>query len=323
MFMLHHYDMGHSVEETVRFMNALYGNVVCKKTCALWHARFREDRSCQDKPRSGRPRVLIAGRLERTIASNRQQSSRKLASLYNCSPVTVCRYLRSLGYATRRLGYQPYKLNGSILAKRLTMASALLRKQRSHDLLSSLVTCDESKISLYSPYRGVHWVKRGTQPDLIPKQFPSKQWYMLCVFWNRHGVIHWELLDRNQSVDRHRYARQLETVSEKLNSAERVPLLHDNAPPHRARSTAQRADELGFDVLEHPPYSPDLSPTDYHLFRSLSNYLRNKSFGSKADLAESIENFFSLKSPDFYRRGIDLLETRWETVVSKRGAYSV
>jgi histone-lysine N-methyltransferase SETMAR len=28
--------------------------------------------------------------------------------------------------------------------------------------------------------------------------------------------------------------------------------------------------EFDWEILSHPPYSPDLAPSDYHLFRSLS-----------------------------------------------------
>jgi histone-lysine N-methyltransferase SETMAR len=48
-----------------------------------------------------------------------------------------------------------------------------------------------------------------------------------------------------------------------------VLLHHDNARPHRARATQERIQELQMGLLEHPPYSPDLAPSDFHLFRLL------------------------------------------------------
>ena len=42
-------------------------------------------------------------------------------------------------------------------------------------------------------------------------------------------------------------------------------ILHDNAQPHIAQRTLPKLNELGYEVLSHPPCSPDLSPTDYHL----------------------------------------------------------
>jgi hypothetical protein len=51
-------------------------------------------------------------------------------------------------------------------------------------------------------------------------------------------------------------------------------LHHDNARPHTARATQERIQELKCELLEHPPYSPDLSPRDFHLSASLKNPLR-------------------------------------------------
>ena len=48
-----------------------------------------------------------------------------------------------------------------------------------------------------------------------------------------------------------------------------VLFLHDNAPAHRALSTQKKLAYLGFQYLDHPSYSPDLAPSDYHLFPGL------------------------------------------------------
>jgi hypothetical protein len=48
-----------------------------------------------------------------------------------------------------------------------------------------------------------------------------------------------------------------------------VLFLHDNAPAHRAIVTQKKPAYLGFQCLDHPPYSPDLTPSDYHLLLGL------------------------------------------------------
>jgi histone-lysine N-methyltransferase SETMAR len=48
-----------------------------------------------------------------------------------------------------------------------------------------------------------------------------------------------------------------------------VLFLRDNAPAHRALATQKKLAYLGFQCLDHPPYSPDLVPSDYHLFPGL------------------------------------------------------
>jgi histone-lysine N-methyltransferase SETMAR len=45
-----------------------------------------------------------------------------------------------------------------------------------------------------------------------------------------------------------------------------VLVLHDNAPAHPALVKQKKLAYLGFQYLDHPPYSPDLAPSDYYLF---------------------------------------------------------
>jgi transposase len=54
-----------------------------------------------------------------------------------------------------------------------------------------------------------------------------------------------------------------------------VCLLHDNARLHVASITRQQLEKLSWTTVPHPPYSPDLAPSDLHLFHSLKNYMRN------------------------------------------------
>ncbi|KZC12008.1 Histone-lysine N-methyltransferase SETMAR [Dufourea novaeangliae] len=56
--------------------------------------------------------------------------------------------------------------------------------------------------------------------------------------------------------------------------------LYVNARPHTSLVTRQKLLELGWDVLPHPVYSPDMVPSDYHLFRSLQNSLTGKTLDS-------------------------------------------
>ena len=52
----------------------------------------------------------------------------------------------------------------------------------------------------------------------------------------------------------------------------------DNATPHASLAIHQKLLRLGWEVMLHPPYRPDLAPSDYYLFRSLQNSLNLKTF---------------------------------------------
>ncbi len=90
-----------------------------------------------------------------------------------------------------------------------------------------------------------------------------------------------------------------------------------------AKSTREKLLKLGWVTIPHPPYSPDLAPTDYHLFHSLANHLREKNFNNENDLKMDFVNFFGQKSQDFYERGILSLSERWRQVRDSNGAYIV
>ncbi|GBN77099.1 hypothetical protein AVEN_117544-1 [Araneus ventricosus] len=61
-------------------------------------------------------------------------------------------------------------------------------------------------------------------------------------------------------------------------------LLHDNARPHTALVTRDLVQRFRWNVLEQPPYSPDLSPSDFHLFGPLKKHLAGRHFRTNAEV---------------------------------------
>jgi histone-lysine N-methyltransferase SETMAR len=102
-----------------------------------------------------------------------------------------------------------------------------------------------------------------------------------------------------------------------------IILQHDNARPHTARLTQQKIRELGWEVLPHPPYSPDIAPSDYYLFRSLQHFLNGKIFNNIEDIKIALSGYFASKPPEFYEMGIRKLPERWDIVVEKDGDYII
>jgi hypothetical protein len=81
--------------------------------------------------------------------------------------------------------------------------------------------------------------------------------------------------------------------------------------------------ELNWEILPQPRYSPDIAPSVYHLFRSPSNNLRGVSFNNNAELQNWLDNFFTAKPADFFKRGIENLPENWEAVVNNEGEYII
>jgi len=70
-----------------------------------------------------------------------------------------------------------------------------------------------------------------------------------------------------------------------------VLFLHDNAPAHWAHATQKKLAYLGFQCLDHPPYSPDPAPSDYHLFPGLKKQLKGCHFSSDAEVIAAAETW--------------------------------
>ena len=141
---------------------------------------------------------------------------------------------------------------------------------------------------------------------------------------------YFELLDNHQTITANVHSQQLQRLNEVLSqkrpalaNQKAVILLHDNGRPHVAQLTQQKIEQLGWEVLPHPPWSPDLAPSDYHLFLSLNNYLCNKHYEDFDELKSDLTAFFESKPGSFYRRGIELLPERWAKVVENNGDYIV
>jgi [histone H3]-lysine36 N-dimethyltransferase SETMAR len=98
-------------------------------------------------------------------------------------------------------------------------------------------------------------------------------------------------------------------------------LLHDNARPHTAQQTATKSEEVQLQCLRHPPYSPDLAPTDYHFFRNLDNILQGKTFNSDGAVQIAFKDFIDSRPNDFFSKGINELPMRWQKCKDNIGSY--
>ncbi|UYV84814.1 hypothetical protein LAZ67_X003595 [Cordylochernes scorpioides] len=76
--------------------------------------------------------------------------------------------------------------------------------------------------------------------------------------------------------------------------------------------TRQKLNELSYETLYDPPYSPDLSPTDYLFFKHLANFLGEKCFKNQGDAETAFNEFIASRTPDFYKTRIYQLVSRRE-----------
>jgi histone-lysine N-methyltransferase SETMAR len=224
----------------------------------------------------------------------------------------------------------PHQLSKDNLVQRASICASLLFRQKHEPFLDRIVTGDEKWVRYVNVRRRRQWLDPGQKlfPNVKPDMHPKK--IMLCIWWDMKGIIYFELLDINQTITANVYSQQLQRLNEvlfqkqpALANQKAVILPHDNSRPHVAQLTQQKIEQLGWEVLPHPPWSPDLAPSDYHLFLSLRNYLCNKHYEDFDELKSDLTAFFESKPGSFYRRGIELLPERWSKVVENNGDYIV
>ena len=145
---------------------------------------------------------------------------------------------------------------------------------------------------------------------------------MLSVWWSVRGITHWELLLNGCNITADVYCQQLDRVAAKLQGKQdKVYFLHDNARPHVAKSTRDKLLKLGWITIPHPPYSPDLAPTDYRLYHSLLDYLCEKRFDDENGLKMKLVKFFWTEVPGLLRTRDSFLARALAT--SRRQQWSI
>ncbi|EGI68665.1 Mariner Mos1 transposase, partial [Acromyrmex echinatior] len=96
---------------------------------------------------------------------------------------------------------------------------------------------------------------------------------------------------------------------------------HDNAPSHTSLKAMVKLDQLRFELVAHPPYSPDLASSDYYLFPKLKRWLQGKKFTSNEEVIAETEPYFEGLDVSYYRKGIEMLENRYTKCIALESNY--
>ncbi|XP_012064523.1 PREDICTED: histone-lysine N-methyltransferase SETMAR-like [Atta cephalotes] len=169
-------------------------------------------------------------------------------------------------------------------------------------------------------------IKREENDPFLKRMITSEKWIVYNNVsrkrnWNRRG----EALERQAKAEIHQ--KKVQKVSDAI--AQKHPELinhkgvifhHDNARPHISLITRQKLLQHDWDILLHSPYSPDLAPLDFHLFRSLQNFLNGKTFASEDLIKQHLDKFLAEKDGKFYERGISLYRLQTADICAQPGS---
>ncbi|GFW63112.1 histone-lysine N-methyltransferase SETMAR [Trichonephila clavipes] len=158
---------------------------------------------------------------------------------------------------------------------RISISEALAKRNEIDSFLKRMVTGDEKWVTYDDIVRKRSWSKRGEAAQTVADGLEGSTVYLVGL----------------ETIDQKR--------PELVNR--RGAVFHqDNSRPHTSVVTRQKLWGLGWEVLIHPPYSPNLAPSDYHLFHALQNFLSDRKLGSREDCENRLLDDFAIKDQDFY-----------------------
>ena len=151
-----------------------------------------------------------------------------------------------------------------------------------------------------------------------------RRWMMGTVFWDAKGLILAEFLEPGQTSTATRNVLTVHKLHRALldkRPGRNIIILHDNACPHAARLTSGAIAKMGWEVLPHPSYSPDLAPSDYHLFGFVKDQLHGQRYETMEAIQKAVRQCLRMAGMEFYRRGIFKLPECWEKYLQRNGDY--
>ena len=80
-------------------------------------------------------------------------------------------------------------------------------------------------------------------------------------------------------------------------------MIAHNAPAHSFAVAIAKLIELRYELLPHPPYSPDLAPCDFFLFPNLKKWLDGKKFTSNEEVIAETEAYFPEFDKSYFSEG--------------------
>lgn len=318
---------------------AVYGeNIMSEGMVRKWVRSFKDGRSnVHDEERSGRPSVItddLVGKVDQKIQENRRFTISTLSEQFP-------QVSRSVVYeiVTERLHYRklcsrwvPKMLTEVHKTKRLGSALSFLSRydEEGDDFLNQIVTGDETWVAYVTPeskQQSMEW-RHSTSPRKVKfKQTISARKIMCTVFWDRKGVLMVDFLPRGDTINSMTYCETLKKLRRAIQNKRRgmltkgVILLHDNARPHAANRTQDLIREFGWEQLDHPPYSPDLAPSDYHMFLHLKKHLAGVRHDDDDEVKTAVFEWLSRQAAEFYDDGIQKLIGRYDKCLNNGGNY--
>ena len=263
-----------------RFMGMVLLNIatVCKWVCSFNDGR----ESIENDPRVGRPVSVLTenniAAVKTLIEEDAHYTVQEIEELSGIHSSSVLKILRE-GLGLRKIcaRWVPHLLFDEQKQSRVRRASQVIEKYDKCDprRLEEIVTGDETWIYHFQPdskAKNKVWVSSEGNRPVIARRCKTSGRMLYAIFFDSKGPVFQIPVPKGSSVTGKFYRESVLTQLVDFYQKHRphtgvcgIKLLHDNALAYKSATVQEYLKESGLNVLDHPPYSPDLSPCDFWL----------------------------------------------------------
>jgi len=292
-------------------INAVYGTecrVASLSTVKYWTGQFRSGRvSLVDEVRSGRPRIPnLVEQVSAMMEENPYISQKKLARAFSVDPATMRRILsEDLNLVRVNFRWIPHRLSPAQKEARVTKAAGLLQALSGSERdWCNTITGDETWVYLDNP-RDFMWQEAGLERPTRPRHHTGSKKVMITVMWSTSGIHTISMLPVGARFNKAYFHTVLDELAAKIHArrpargTSGIRIHVDNARPHLV---GEKIEQLGMIRLEHPPYSPDLAPSDFFLFGFLKTSLQGSTFETPEELLARVSEILHGIERDVFLR---------------------
>ncbi|KAG6802176.1 Ammar1 transposase [Apis mellifera caucasica] len=253
--LLFYFRKGKNASQAHKKLYAVYGDEALKeRQYQNCFDKFRSgDFSLKDEKRSG-PVEIDDDLIKAIIDSDRHSTTREIAEKLHVSHTCIENHLKQLGYVQKLDTWVPHELKEKHLTQRINSCDLLKKRNENNPFLKRLITGDEKWVVYDNIKRKRSWSRLREPAQTTSKAGIHQKKVLLSVWWDYKGIVYFELLPPNRTINSVVYIEQLtklnNAVEEKrpeLTNRKNVVFHHDNARPHTSLVTRQKLLELGWD----------------------------------------------------------------------------
>lgn len=328
------FKLGKTFTQTYESMKKVYGDdCLSRSQIHSWYGRFRDGRDdLNDDSRPGRPVTAstdeLVEKVRGLIAFDSNLTCRMLAAEFKVSKDTIHTIM------TEKLNRR--KVCARFVPHKLTDEQDLARVEHSKDLietakinpkfLDSIVTGDETWCFKEDP-------ETHRQSATAPKAKKlrvekSRMKTMLICFYDSKGIVYQEFVPDGQTVTGEYYLGVMDRLWESLLQIRpeyRAPgswlLLLDDTPTRKTVAVRKFLAKKQIPVIQHPAYSPDLSPCNYYLFPKIKSTIKGAMYEDIEDIKTAVTSFINTIEKPALQKSMRELIGRAQRCIDAKGAY--